>query len=295
MKRLSRKFLILMGVLLLAVFLLIFTLVTPGWKPVVVSVYEGPQLMVENRIQDIGAVETDRKVRTEFLLYNTGGRHLRLYRVDASCGCTVADISRKILAPGDFSRIRVVMDTSLKLGNIRKKLTLFSNDPQRPVLDLFIVGRAVAGKVAGHADITLKAHDRLALFKGDCATCHVQKGIGKTGQALFQADCAMCHGQHAEGNRPSGPPLLGNDPENEAWLAHIHNRIAAGSPNSPQMPPFAKAKGGPLTPDEVDSLVSFLKFRTMQKKAGLPAALANDVDESPEDLATFKEAARSPH
>lgn len=295
MKRFSRKFLILITVLLLSGAFLVYALVTPGWKPIVVSVYEGPQLMVEKRIQDLGEVQTDRKVQTEFLLYNTGGKHLRLYRVEASCGCTVPEITRKILAPGDFSRIRVVMDTSLKLGNIRKKLTLFSNDPHRPKLDLFVVGHAIAGKMAGHEDIMLKSHDRLALFKGECATCHVQKGIGKTGQALFQADCAMCHGQQAEGNLPSGPSLVGGNPDNAAWLAHVHSRIANGSPNSPQMPPFAKAQGGPLSPDEVDSLVSFLKFRTMQKKSGLPAVSTDDADETPEDANTFDEATKHPH
>jgi mono/diheme cytochrome c family protein len=299
------KLLILSALALLATAFLVYTLITPGWRPVVVSIYDGPQLSVEKRIQDIGRVETDRKVRTEFLVYNKGGRHLRLHRVDASCGCTVADISRRIIAPGDFSRIRVVLDTSLKIGKIRKKLTLFSNDPQRPALALFVIGEAQAARMDGHAPITLGPRDRLTLFKGECASCHVQKGVGKTGQALFQADCAMCHGQSAEGHLPSGPSLLGGKADQEAWIAHTRRVIADGSPHSPQMPPFSQAQGGPLNPDEIDSLVAFLKFRNQQARTTSSGQASPEnpksktsTQEEPleaQDEAAFQDALRHPN
>lgn len=301
------KLLILSALALLTAIFLIYTLITPGWRPVVVSIYDGPQLSVEKRVQDIGRVETDRKVRAEFLIYNKGGKHLRLYRVDTSCGCTVADISRQIVAPGDFSRIRVVLDTSLKMGKIRKKLTLFSNDPQRPALALFVVGEATAARMDGHAPITLAPRNRLTLFEGKCAACHVQKGVGKTGQALFQADCAMCHGRSAEGHPPSGPSLLSKDANHKAWAARTRRVIADGSPDSPQMPPFSQAQGGPLNPDEIDSLVAFLKFRNQQARMTSNGQDSSDTDKRNEndgnkeetleaqDEATFQDAIRHPN
>jgi mono/diheme cytochrome c family protein len=269
-----------------------YILTTPGRKPVVVSIYEPPIISAEQRIQDIGQVLTDSKVHTEFLLYNIGGKHLRVSDVETSCGCTVADVSKHIIAPGDFTRIKVALDTSIKLGKVRKKITVHSNDAKRPELALFLTGEVLPKPMVGHDQIMLKPKDKLVLFKGECATCHVQAGRGKTGKALFQADCAMCHGANAQGNHSAGPSLLVGDYEDEAYRKHIRDIIANGSPNSPQMPPFSKAQGGPLNEDEIDSLVSFLKFQNMQNKMGL----LNQPDEGEvEDEAAFQQALEQPH
>jgi mono/diheme cytochrome c family protein len=269
-----------------------YILTTPGRKPVMIFVYQSPIISVEKRIQDIGRVQTDSKVNTSFLIYNIGGKHLRIMDVETSCGCTVADISKHVVAPGDFTRIQVTLDTSIKLGKIRKEITVHSNDPKRPDLPLFVVGEVLPKKVMGHAEIDLKSTNRLVLFQGKCATCHVQQGVGKTGKALFVADCAMCHGINAQGNHGSGPSLLGGNYDDEAFRKHIHDVIANGSPQSPQMPPFAQSQGGPLTEDEINSLVSFLKFQAMQQKMGL----LNQPDEGEaEDEAAFQQALQQPH
>jgi mono/diheme cytochrome c family protein len=285
--------LVIMIVLLLSVALAAtYILITPGLKPMVISVYGPPEIEAENRIRDVGTVETDSHVKTDFVLYNVGGNHLRIFNVDTSCGCTVANVTKRVIAPGDFTRIQVALDTSIKVGNVRKKITVFSNDPKRPQLALFLVGDVLAKKMAGHAQILLQPKDRLVLFKGQCATCHVQNGIGKTGKALFQADCAMCHGSHAQGNHSSGPSLLSKNYESEALQKHWRDIIADGSPHSPQMPPFSKAKGGPLTDDEIDSLVSFLKFQNLQNKMGL---LNQEDAGEQEDEAAFQKALQQPH
>lgn len=268
----------------------IFT--TPGSKPVVISVYEPPIISAEQRVKDIGTVQTDTKVPAYFLVYNVGGKHLRIKDVETSCGCTVARMSKTVVAPGDFARIDVELDTSIKQGKVRKQLTVVSNDPQRPRLPLFLTGEVLGKKMEGHAQITLEPKDKLVLFKGECATCHVQAGKGKTGQALFQADCAMCHGINGQGNHSAGPSLLNGNYEDEAYVANARKVIAEGSPNSPQMPPFAKAQGGPLSDDEINSLVAFLKVQHMKNKMGL---LNQPTTEEVEDEAAFEEALKQPH
>lgn len=268
-----------------------YILTTPGLKPVVVSIYEPPRIFAESRIRNIGSVETDSKIPSEFILYNKGGKPLRIKDVQTSCGCTVAKISKKVISPGDYSRLKVEMDTSIKLGKVRKTITVASNDPQRPELLLFLVGNVLPKKMKGHAQINLKAADPLVLFKGDCATCHVKAGIGKTGKALFLADCAMCHGVNAQGHQSAGPSLLDLNYENDASLKAVRQVIAEGSPHSPQMPPFSKAKGGPLSDDEIDSLVSFLKFQSFQNKMGQLGKNESEV----EDEAGFQEALKQPH
>src|SRR5689334_504642 len=76
----------------------------PGLKPVVIYPYEPPMIYAEQRVVDLGKVSTDGKAHADFILYNHGGRHLRISDVETSCGCTVADVSKKVVAPGDYSR-----------------------------------------------------------------------------------------------------------------------------------------------------------------------------------------------
>ena len=289
----SRSRMVIIGILgLLSLLAGFFIMTTPGRKPVVVSIYGPPIISVEQRVKDVGKVPTDSKVNTEFLIYNIGGKRLRIGDVETSCGCTLAQISKRAISPGDFTRIQVVMDTSLKLGLVRKKITVQSNDPKRPEMALFLVGEVLPKAMASHAAIKLQPKDKLVLFKGQCATCHVQAGIGKTGKALFQADCAMCHGVNAQGNHSAGPSLLTFDPESEPALKHMRDVIANGSPRTPQMPPFAKANGGPLSDDEIASLVQFLKFQSSQAKMGLLNSPASGEEE---DDAAFQEALKQPH
>ena len=287
----SIRLLVTLGFATLALLAGWYILTTPGLKPVVIYNYKPPHIFAESRIKDVGPVETDSKIPTEFLLYNTGGKTLRITDVQTSCGCTVAQVSKYNVPPGDFARLQVQMDTSIKLGKVRKEITVSSNDPERPKLTLFLIGNVLPKKMKGHAQITLKPQDPLVLFKGTCASCHVQQGIGKTGKALFLADCAMCHGVNAQGNHHAGPSLLGLDYEKESTQKTIRQIIANGSPRSPQMPPFSKAKGGPLTNDEIDSLVSFLKFQAFQNKMGL----LNKEQGETEDETAFQEALKQPH
>ena len=95
--------------------------------------------------------------------------------------------------------------------------------------------------------------DRQAVFKNDCATCHVKPGEGKYGQELYDAVCAICH--EAE-HRATMVPDLHNlkVPTNEefwrTWIAH-------GKPGS-FMPAFSHREGGPLTDMQIASLAAYL-------------------------------------
>ncbi len=269
-----------------------YVMVTPGLRPVVINAYDPPQIWAEARVHDLGTVETDSKATYTFLLYNLGGKHLRIRDVETTCGCTVAHISRRVIAPGSFARLEAALDTSIKMGPTRKMITVKSNDPQRPELKLFLDAVVVNSRPAPHGEMRLKARDRLVLFKGSCAQCHATKGMGKSGKDLFLADCAMCHGQQAQGHGASGPSLLEKNFSDEAVQTHARRVIAEGSPHTPQMPPFSQAKGGPLTEGQIDSLVAFLQYQHMLKEAGkLEAGEKPDT----EDEAAYQEALEHPH
>ena len=95
--------------------------------------------------------------------------------------------------------------------------------------------------------------DRQAVFRGDCATCHVKPGDGKYGKTLYDAVCGICHDAK---DRASMVPDLHtiktatNVDFWQTWIAHGK----AGS----LMPAFSTGDGGPLSDMQIMSLAQYL-------------------------------------
>jgi mono/diheme cytochrome c family protein len=80
----------------------------------------------------------------------------------------------------------------------------------------------------------------------------------------FMAHCAECHGFEGEGTALAGPPLRSKsflDAVSDDALAEV---ITNGRPGT-QMKPFAKDQGGPLSSEDIEGLVAFI--RTWQENA----------------------------
>lgn len=95
--------------------------------------------------------------------------------------------------------------------------------------------------------------DRQAVFKGECATCHVDKGVGKLGAELYAASCGICH--EAEHRAAMVPDL--KVPRSPRDLAFWQKWITEGKAGT-LMPAFAATHGGPLTQEQADSLAAYL-------------------------------------
>jgi mono/diheme cytochrome c family protein len=95
--------------------------------------------------------------------------------------------------------------------------------------------------------------DRQAVFKNDCATCHMKQGQFRFGKALYDADCGICH--EAEHRASMVPDLhhLKVPTNEEFWLTWI----AHGKPGT-FMPAFSQGDGGPLTDMQIASLAAYL-------------------------------------
>jgi hypothetical protein len=74
----------------------------------------------------------------------------------------------------------------------------------------------------------------------------------------------MCHGFRAKGS--VGPGLLSFDYENKILAGELRKIIAEGSLKNRSMPGFAKVHGGPLSDEEIDSLISYLNWRSNLEK-----------------------------
>jgi mono/diheme cytochrome c family protein len=97
---------------------------------------------------------------------------------------------------------------------------------------------------------------RGATADDNCASCHIDKGLGKSGPELYAADCGICHDSP---NRASGVPDLKaltavKDTDFDYWKEWISDGGRVGS----MMPAFSTTHGGPMGEAEINSLAAYL-------------------------------------
>ncbi len=215
----------------------------------------GPRIRFGDTTHDFGELPSDRKVTHEWVFFNDGDEPLQILRTRSSCGCTVSVADDAPVAPGASGTIHIEFDPAGLVGPVKRTLAVDSNDPINGVIKLTV--RAQVKRVdlpagsAGHPPIAGQS-----MLMGTCASCHAAPAAGRTGGDLYDAVCAMCHGERATGGRAPSlrhPSYL--DTRDDRELAE---EIAYGTAN-PSMPGFADLMGGPLSRQQIDSLVRLLR------------------------------------
>jgi mono/diheme cytochrome c family protein len=182
-----------------------------------------------------------------------------------SCGCTVAQFPTTpyTLLPGSNVPVNATMDLRGKQGIITKTVTADTSVGIKPLLVKVSIAAATTSAnttPAGAANnmgnraqnIQTALADRQAVFKGDCASCHVEKGKGKFGAELYAASCGICH--DAEHRAAMVTDL--KVPRGPRDIAFWQKWIMEGKPGT-MMPAFGQSHGGPLTQEQIDSLTTY--------------------------------------
>jgi len=210
-----------------------------------------------------------------FAVTNVSKYEVAINRLSTSCGCTVAQLPTTPykLQPGSNVSISVSMDLHGKFGAVTKTVSVDSSAGFKSLLVKSIIpqptnnpGINVAGLPANAANaargdraknIQTALADRQAVFKGDCRSCHVDKGVGKMGKELYIADCAICHDPETfhNGHRAAMVPDL-KIAKSLRDLSYWQKWTMEGKAAT-LMPAFASAHGGPLTQQQIDSLVIY--------------------------------------
>jgi len=99
-----------------------------------------PKVELLDPVHDFGTVLEGRPVNHTFKVRNAGGAELVIDHVQTTCGCTVAEPSRKRLKPGEEAEIAVTFDTKYQKGHRQRVITLYSNDPQTPSATMTLQG-----------------------------------------------------------------------------------------------------------------------------------------------------------
>ena len=213
-----------------------------------------PAIKFAETTHDFGTIRSDQKQTISWTYRNDGQAPLEIVNTAPSCGCTSA-VQGNAVAPGASGSMTVTYDPAGQSGDVRKTLTVFTNDPVPPRTIVTLRAKVVPADEetmpGGHPRFTGQS-----LLMGSCAGCHAATAQGKSGKELYSAVCAMCHGATAEGGKAPGL----RDP---AYLASHDDKalgeaIAYGTAN-PKMPGFSDLMGGPLDAAQVASLVKLLR------------------------------------
>ena len=188
-----------------------------------------------------------------FTVTNTAKSEVTINDIVPSCGCTVAKMPSKPwkLKSGGSGNFYAVVDFHGKFGNVTKTLVVDSSaGPQRLTVALEIPVTAESQKRTRNMEAA--RNDRQAVFKNDCATCHVTPALNKTGEEFYKAACAICHEAANRGSMVPDLKALNKKTYPKYWKYWL----TTGGPFF--MPSFAKEKKGFLDEAQIDALSEFL-------------------------------------
>jgi hypothetical protein len=101
----------------------------------------GPSIETIDPIYNFGRVYRGKTIHHTFTIRNSGDDHLKIEGISRDCGCTVAEVDRDYLAPGEEMSIDVKVDTKLlEGGETDKSVRLATNDRREPETVLTITG-----------------------------------------------------------------------------------------------------------------------------------------------------------
>jgi hypothetical protein len=105
-----------------------------------------PRIEIKNTAQDFGDIGPETSHTTKFEFKNVGGAPLKIARVKGCCGSVVRGVKDgQEFAPGESGALEVEYRTGTYPGPLVRRITMETNDPNRPdgVVDLTIKASVV--------------------------------------------------------------------------------------------------------------------------------------------------------
>lgn len=120
----------------------------------------GPSAVVADPVFDAGTLPVGQPIEAEFVIQNQGDAPLEITQVHPACGCTVASYDETI-EPGASGMVRALVDTTSEVGPNAKAISVFTNDPQNPRIQLSIESnvKPFLTLEPGYARFTSFVHD----------------------------------------------------------------------------------------------------------------------------------------
>lgn len=101
-----------------------------------------PNIVFEKTSHDYGVIFAGDNGEVVFNFKNEGNTPLVINNVVASCGCTVPKWSKNPIMPKQSGDIKVEYNTNI-IGDIKRSITVSTNDPDKPRIVLILTGKIV--------------------------------------------------------------------------------------------------------------------------------------------------------
>ncbi len=90
---------------------------------------------------DFGTMDINAEGSHNFLITNVGEGPLQIEPGETSCGCTLSEIDRSELPPGQSTEVTITWHADGKVGPYRHTATILTSDPERSRVTLTVSGR----------------------------------------------------------------------------------------------------------------------------------------------------------
>lgn len=95
-----------------------------------------PRAVVEKAYVDIGEIAQGEKAVTHFVIRNAGAAILSVERVKVAAEELTVKLSETRVEPGEETIVEAVLDTNGLQGNVERRITVITNDPQSRAIHL---------------------------------------------------------------------------------------------------------------------------------------------------------------
>ncbi len=127
------------------------------YSPFAQAAQPQPKVEVTPAVFDFGTIDEGVKAKATFTIKNTGDANLVIYDVRPTCGCTIANLSSKTIAPGKSATLVAVYNSMNAGGPIRKFITVSTN-ARKPGNGTLPLGLSANVKAKPAPDIALSIY-----------------------------------------------------------------------------------------------------------------------------------------
>jgi hypothetical protein len=116
------------------------TAIAPQGSDKAVAPTASAKVEVDSDRFDFGEMDTAKEGSHDFVFTNKGTLPLTLTQGESSCRCTVGELSKSHLPPGESTTVRVKWKSKNIGGAFKQSVTIKTDDPKRPEVVLSITG-----------------------------------------------------------------------------------------------------------------------------------------------------------
>jgi len=93
---------------------------------------------------DFGQVKEGQVLKHAFILKNESAKTLKIKDVNSSCGCTVSEAKKMVLAPQESTTIEVKFDSKGYSGITKQYIYVHTDDLDNPLIRFIIIAQVLA-------------------------------------------------------------------------------------------------------------------------------------------------------